>query len=143
MSGAAFALSGNTDTAAVLRLETLKGTVQTYAVESDFNLADILPGTYRLTLSAPHHTTFTLEDATWLHATDLGELTLYNGDANGDGVVDIADITSVLQADCFGTAATVPTAPRDINDDGMIDIKDVNQILLAENYGGSDVTIIY
>ncbi|MBR5727255.1 MAG: dockerin type I repeat-containing protein [Muribaculaceae bacterium] len=48
------------------------------------------------------------------------------GDVNGDGIVDIADVNAVINM-MLGKTASVPAA--DINGDGNVDIADVNAVI--------------
>ena len=48
------------------------------------------------------------------------------GDSNGDGVVDIADVNSVINQ-MLGKEAMIPAC--DMNGDGVIDIADVNAVI--------------
>lgn len=59
------------------------------------------------------------------------------GDVDGDDVVDIADISSLLKVDTYG----LRNAQKDLNGDEIIDIADISVILSAMNYGRSGVTI--
>lgn len=53
--------------------------------------------------------------------------TTVKGDVNGDGVVDVADIESVLSV-IFGSD-TVSKSSADVNGDGNVDIADVVSII--------------
>ena len=48
------------------------------------------------------------------------------GDANGDGLVDISDVNSVINQ-MLGKEAMIPAC--DMNGDGKIDISDVNAVI--------------
>ncbi len=61
---------------------------------------------------------------------DIGELLLYAGDINNDGVINAADLASLWPY--FGQYAA-PGAPQDLNGDGVIDIFDA--VILGLNYG--------
>jgi hypothetical protein len=66
-------------------------------------------------------------------AIDLGEVTLYGGDANGDNRIDIRDLSYVawhLDTD---------DARADINGDGQVDILDLS--LIAGNFGRVGPTV--
>ena len=136
-------LKAHSGTAATLTLNNIIGTSQTFAVNGDFLKEDFAGGTYTAVLTAPHHTKLTIEDAAIFRDTDLGELTLYNGDANGDGVVDIADISLLLQVGHYGASVAQAGTDLDINDNGTIEIGDIAEILNADNYGGSDTAITF
>lgn len=63
--------------------------------------------------------TFAADDVTGVKQT---------GDVNGDGEVDIADVTAVLSVMSTGSTEGLTGKP-DVNKDGEIDIADVTAIL--------------
>lgn len=100
-------------------------------------------GSYTIKVSGNHLTTATFYEADiFSQPVDLGDITLYNGDANKDGSVDIADISVLLKATNYGASANVGRKNYDINDDYTIDILDISEVLLAANYGGSDTVTL-
>ena len=119
------------------------GTAQSYPqISGDFSLSPYR-GSYTIKVSGNHLTTATFYEADiFSHPLDLGDITLYNGDANKDGSVDIADISVLLKAANYGASAKVSKKNYDINDDLTIDILDIGEILLAQNYGGSDTVTL-
>ena len=143
VNAADITLKAHSGTAATLTFNNVIGTSQTFAVNGDFLKEDFACGTYMAVLTAPHHTKLTVEDAAIFRDVDLGELMIYNGDANGDGVVDIADISLLLQAGHYGASAAQAGTELDINDNGTIEIGDIAEILSAANYGGTDTTILF
>ena len=143
VNAADITLKAHSGTAATLTFNNVIGTSQTFAVNGDFLKEDFACGTYTAVLTAPHHTKLTVEDAAIFRDVDLGELMIYNGDANGDGVVDIADISLLLQAGHYGASATQAGTELDINDNGTIEIGDIAEILSTANYGGTDTTILF
>ena len=118
-------------------------TSQKYDVSGAFTVPDINSGSYTVRLTAPHHTGVYIYEADLYHDTDLGDYRLYNGDANRDGIVGIADISLLLKSTNYGASAKVSRKNCDMNDDEVIDIQDIEIILLAENYGGTDETITF
>ena len=55
-------------------------------------------------------------------------VTLYQGDMNGDNILDINDYNLVLP--CFQSISVCPNASQiDLNDDGVTDVKDYNLLL--------------
>ena len=140
---AAVTLKARSDTAATLTLGNIIGTSQSFTVNGDFLKEDFACGTYTAVVTAPHHTTLTIEDAAIFRSVDLGTLTIYNGDANGDGTVNIADISLLLQAEHYGAPAAQAGTELDINDNGTIEIGDIAEILSADNYGGADTNIVF
>ncbi|MBQ6381703.1 MAG: S8 family serine peptidase [Clostridia bacterium] len=136
-------LSGVSTQSAQLTCTNVLGTTQSYDVNGSFTIAPFACGTYTFELTALHHTSITITDAAVFSCADLGKLTLHNGDANGDGVVDIADISLLLNQDNYGAAAGSTRRNMDMDDNGVINIADIREILLAENFGSSDIEIIY
>ena len=49
------------------------------------------------------------------------------GDLNGDGVLDVSDVTMIIAAALGGT--TIDLGAADLNDDGMIDVSDVTALI--------------
>jgi len=66
-------------------------------------------------------------------AIDLGEVTLYGGDANGDNRIDIRDLSYVAWH------LNTDDARADINGDGQVDILDLS--LIAGNFGRVGPTV--
>lgn len=64
------------------------------------------------------------------------------GDLNGDGFVDISDVSSLLNEDVYGKTVT-DSLLEDINSDHSVGIADITILLLAENYGSGMKTIKY
>jgi uncharacterized protein YkwD len=59
---------------------------------------------------------------------NLSPVTLYQGDMNGDNVINIADYNLVLP--CFQSLATCQNVSElDYNDDGVVDVRDYNLFL--------------
>ncbi|MBR2590576.1 MAG: S8 family serine peptidase [Clostridia bacterium] len=112
-----------------------------YTVESGFEIENVDSGSYTLRITAPHHTSIYVYEAELYEDMDLGTLQLYNGDANRDGIVDLADISLLLKSSNYGASAMVSRKQYDMNDDGTIDVRDIEIILLAQNYGGKDTSI--
>ena len=52
-----------------------------------------------------------------------------DGDSNGDGVVDVNDISFVLFA--LGDPCPNPGCPGDANNDGVIDVNDISFVLFS------------
>ena len=94
-----------------------------------YTFTEVPSDTYDLTLAHPLYLTTTLQscpvqagETAWMPT-----VTLYGGDLNGDGVIDISDLT--ILGSHFETAA--PEA--DINADGVVDIFDA--VLIGKNFG--------
>ena len=62
------------------------------------------------------------------------ELSVSNGDVNGDGNIDVDDVTALIAAVLSGTP--VDPAAADVNGDNMIDVDDVTS-LIARILSGS------
>lgn len=87
-------------------------------------------GFYTLVASAPGYLSAEIERPVKLtvgSAIDLGEVTLYGGDATGDNRIDVRDLSMVAWH--LGTN----DARADINGDGQVDILDLT--LVAGNFG--------
>jgi hypothetical protein len=71
------------------------------------------------------------ENAGWINLDDASAFvaTVCPGDANGDGLVNFADLNAVLSA--FGTTGAPGTAPGDLNEDGVVNFGDLNLVLSA------------
>lgn len=135
-------LCGNINGGTELALTDSSQSVSMFAVDNNFNLESISKGTYDLKFSKAHHVSLTILETDIFGVTDIGDVTLANGDANSDGSVNINDISEILQSKVYGTAATdYPLC--DINDDGNINISDISEILLAENYGAVSQEITF
>ena len=65
------------------------------------------------------------------------DITLPQGDVNGDGVIDIADLSMLLAGGNYGESNT----DIDLDGDGRITIADIALALQAQNYGKVAVTI--
>jgi thermitase len=50
------------------------------------------------------------------------------GDTNGDGVVDVSDLVTVIVA--WGTCSEVEPCPADLNDDGQVDVLDLIEVIV-------------
>ena len=65
---------------------------------------------------------------------------LSNGDVNGDGVVDLADVSAVLASGVYGSENALGRA-EDIDNNGVINAVDLSIILLSSNYASSSKTV--
>ena len=52
-----------------------------------------------------------------------------SGDANGDGMVDITDVTSIIDHILGRTPAKFSLSEADVNGDGKVDITDVTSVI--------------
>ena len=101
------------------------------------------PGTTKLTVNINNVTPGEVIDITDLVNSARIEHTLFaNGDVNNDDVVDISDISNVLQTQNYGLSTeTARDKTADVNGDGIIDISDLSIILFTKNYGVSSVSV--
>ena len=60
--------------------------------------------------------------SSWVEYTDQ-----IRGDLNGDGVVDVADVTMMISMALGNSAASLSLA--DLNGDGIIDVSDVTAVI--------------
>ncbi len=92
-------------------------------------------GVYELTLSVDPTggANFEPSDAIGLQALPVSAAAPCPGDTNGDGVVDFADLNTVLSA--FNTAAPGPgyNPAADFDGDGLVNFSDLNTLLGAFN----------
>jgi hypothetical protein len=53
------------------------------------------------------------------------------GDVNGDGTVDVADISSIISVMANSVGSGSPAAiAADVNDDGTVDVADVSAVIM-------------
>lgn len=81
--------------------------------------------TWSAYIAVPTESILTSAKAKWSWETGIVDPTGKKGDANGDGVIDIADVTKVLSM----IAASEFSSDADANGDGTVDIADVTTIL--------------
>lgn len=134
-------VSGNTECPASAVVRDLCGNEETSEVDGNFKIENLPHSTYSLVLSAPHRVSVSVEDIDLCENADVGNIYLPNGDANADGIIDLSDVSALLQGNIF--AKTALNANYDINDDGYISITDISIILLSQNYGEENKTIVY
>jgi hypothetical protein len=71
-------------------------------------------------------------------------LELVAGDVNGDGYVDLKDITALTSSDTYGLdTENAKTKAADVNGDGCFDLKDLSIIASGNNYGKSATVVEY
>lgn len=136
-----YSLGGYVEGNAKAVLTNILSAQREQSVSGEFEITNLPHGTYSLVLSAPHRTCVTIDDIDLCERSEVGNIYLPNGDANADGIIDLSDISAVLQNGVYANAAK--NANYDINDDAFIDVKDISEILLAKNYGEENKTIIY
>lgn len=112
----------------------------TFTVEVNLGTGtgDEAAGTYTLTVSKDKCTTFTLTDIDLSSVTDsadIGEALLYTGDINGDGRVNVNDL-SILN----GLYDQIAEGLRaDLNGDGRVNVNDLS--ILNGNYDKIGITL--
>lgn len=130
--------------------ETLVASL-TVSADSDgnFEFKDLEKGTYTIKISTASSVPFevgkidvTADETTELtesNKRDVSLLTLPLGDVDGNGYVDVADISQILLADNYGSSSRA----GDINSDGITDISDISIILSSGNYGSGAISQTY
>jgi M6 family metalloprotease-like protein len=109
-----------------------------------YNFAGLAPGTYTMRAMYPGYLRSEKTNVVipaGAAAFDLGTTTLRGGEANGDGAINIFDITGIISK--FGQAGMAvrstavscsdPDEAADINDDGVVNISDVT--IASGNFG--------
>ena len=122
---------------------TIKSNQYEYSTMADngmFELDSIRGDVYRVFAKQKNSLTVCLGD----YDTADGEVTNYEnvvlplGDINGDGVIDIADISILLSAQNYGTINT----DIDLTGDGNISIEDIAVTLQESNYTKTSAVIL-
>lgn len=118
-----------------------------------FTLEDVEDGVYDLVIEVDGHLSFTVTGITVDGAdvdlreserADIATMTLIAGDINGDGCVDLKDVTALTSSNTYGKAyGEAETKSADVNGDECFDLKDLTIITSDKNYGKSDVVIEY
>ncbi len=118
-----------------------------------FTLEDVEDGVYDLVIKVDGHLQFTVTGITVDGAdvdlresekAEIATMTLISGDANGDGCVDLKDVTLLTSSNTYGkTYDEAAAKSADINGDKCFDLKDLTIITSDKNYGKSDVVIEY
>lgn len=95
-------------------------------------------GTYNLTITKPGHTKYIYNNITVSADATGGSYTLYNGDANGDGIVGVVDVAAVIAG--FNAEVTVANKAKDVNDDNVIGVVDVAAVIGNFNRADTNAT---
>lgn len=121
-------------------------------VTKEFCFEDIAPGVYDLVITKAGHLSYTVTDVSVDGDVDLREhknalisnITLIAGDANGDGCVDLKDVTMLTSSLVYGKVfSEVENKSADINGDGCFDLKDLTIITSDKHYGKAPVVVAY
>ena len=108
---------------------------QTVAVQADGSFfVDIPPGHYEIVFSAPQHLSYTLVGLIPEQPVVLAPIKLIGGDADGNGVVDAADVALVLEN--FGRTVPPAAVAADLNGDRVVNIFDL--VLVSANAGAGN-----
>ena len=123
------------------------------AVDAYFEFADIEAGTYDLVVTKLAHLPYTVCGITVGDAevdlcshtnAEISAINLISGDVNGDGCIDLKDVTLLTSSNTYGkTYDEADTKSADVNGDGRFDLKDLTIITSEKNYGKSDKTVSY
>lgn len=102
------------------------------APDGAFSLAEVMPGSFTITVSAPGYlSAYRSVTVTSEASLDLPPVLLLGGDGDGDGVIRLEDL--VLEAAYLGQPSPSGLA-LDVNGDGRVDIYDI--ALTGINFGG-------
>ena len=113
-------------------------------INGGYNFAGLAPGTYTLRTIYPGYLQSEKTNVVipaGVPAFDPGTTTLRGGDANGDGLINILDITGIISkfgqtgmaARSTAASCSAPDEAADINDDGLVNISDVT--ITSGNFG--------
>jgi hypothetical protein len=93
--------------------------------DSHYRVSPVPTGMYDLALKFPHFLRQVIENKPIYPGDNFAAFILTNGDADGNNVVDLADLNVILTR--FGTADTMP----DLDGSGLVDLPDLNIALLS------------
>ncbi len=129
--------------------------VYTYTIEAvggygkvtqDFSIAEVEAGEYDLVVTKAGHLSYTVEGVT-VDGVDVkleNALVLVAGDVNGDGRVDLKDITTLTSSNTYGLSyGNAQTKSADVNGDQCFDLKDLTIITSETNYGKAPIVVEY
>lgn len=115
-------------------------------VTQDFSIAEVEEGEYDLVVTKAGHLSYTIVGIT-VDGVDVkieDALVLVAGDVNGDGRVDLKDITSLTSSSTYGLSySNAQTKSADINGDKCFDLKDLAIITSETNYGKAPIVVEY
>ncbi len=103
------------------------------------DLTNTQPVRYRVTMTAGNKNSANyIDDFTIFYTGEQGTGDRVEGDVNGDGKVDVADITIIINILLGKDTASKYDGRADINGDGIIDVQDINtevNIITGKNTG--------
>ena len=116
-------------------------------VEQSFSIDGVAPGTYTLVVSKAGHLKYTVnnivvgnQNANFMSLLNAQSSTvsLVCGDINGDGQIDVRDLSVII--DNFGrNSATVSNPLADQNGDGQVDVRDLSPII--DGFGKTNTVV--
>jgi len=131
----------------IVKYETIiPGTPGIDQVEQSFTIENVEPGTYTLVVTKLAHTSFTIKDIvisdedidlTQNNRDEIKLIILTAGDINGDGLIDVRDLSILM--DNFGRVVENVVGVADLNGDGQVDSRDLS--LLLNGFNKSDIEI--
>lgn len=94
----------------------------------------VIPGTYDILLDKPGYLDYVYEsrEVAENQTMDLGNKEILAGDTNKDGIIEITDLTAVLEAFGMSNTDTDYNESTNFNDDDYVEITDLT--VLLENY---------
>ena len=106
------------------------------ASDGKFTILDVAPDTYDVRIKASHWLAKTTSGVEVAGNTDIGTITLINGDINGDNGIDESDL-AIMSNDWYLATPDASNANSDLNGDGGVDESDL-AIMSASWYLGGD-----
>ena len=113
-------------------------------VTQDFTFETVAEGTYDLVVTKPGHLSYTVKnvvvgsaplDLTAQTGKPYQTITLLAGDVNGDGLIDVGDLSTVWNGANYNkSVAAASDKAADLNGDGLVDVGDLNIVWNAANY---------
>ena len=109
-----------------------------------FTFNVVAPGTYDLVVTKAAHLTYTIKnvvvgdtplDLTRNSNAAISTITLLAGDVNGDGLIDVGDLSIVWNTANYNkTISAADNKATDLNGDNLVDVGDLNIVWKAANY---------
>lgn len=123
---------------------TIAKTTGSGQVPQSFSFPAVAKGTYDLVVTKPGHLTYTVKNVK-VEGTDLDltkhsnaairNITLLAGDVNGDGLIDVGDLSTVWNGANYNkSVAAASDKAADLNGDGLVDVGDLNIVWNAAHY---------
>ena len=113
-------------------------------VTQGFTFETVAEGTYDLVVTKPGHLSYTVKnvvvgsaplDLTAQTGKPYQTITLLAGDVNGDGLIDVGDLSTVWNGANYNkSVAAASDKAADLNGDGLVDVGDLNIVWNAANY---------